>query len=45
MILSNITGEIMEKEQIIEILNEWNYWNRILPETFLNSIIIKYIFI
>ena len=23
----------MEKEQIIEILNEWNYWNRELPRT------------
>ena len=28
----------MEKSEIIEILNEWNYWNRELPQTQIRSV-------
>ncbi len=29
----NIKGYVLDKSNIIEILNEWNYWNRALPTT------------
>ncbi|RLA77960.1 MAG: hypothetical protein DRG78_16190 [Epsilonproteobacteria bacterium] len=33
MIEDTILGYIMEKQEIIEILSEWNYWDRELPPT------------
>ena len=31
----------MEKLEILEVLNDWNYWNRDLPKLFQEIIMIK----